>query len=126
MTPDVSIIINVRNEEKLLPICLESIFNQNYKNFEVLVFDNCSTDKTNLICLKLKDKIKYFNAKQPLPLGLARQYAVNETNCPWVALCDADDTWHENKLTRQLNEITKTSSAFGYCGYTEVDENENL
>ena len=70
----VSIIMNCYNGEKYLNESLSSIINQNYKNWELIFFDNCSKDKSQIICKKFKDKrIRYFRSKKKIELGLARK-----------------------------------------------------
>ena len=61
MYPYISVIVNCHNGEKYLESCLNSIVNQNYKDYEVIIWDNASTDNSKKIVKKFKDKkIKYF------------------------------------------------------------------
>ena len=65
--PLVSIIMNCRNGEKYLTESVKSVVQQTYKNWELIFFDNCSTDKSKKIIKNFTDKrIKYFNSKKSL------------------------------------------------------------
>ena len=61
MSAKVSVIVNFHNSEKYIEECLNSIINQTYENLEIVLWDNCSTDKTYKVIKKFKDqRIKYF------------------------------------------------------------------
>ena len=65
--PLISIGIPVFNCEKTIKHVLESLLNQTYKNIEIIISDNCSTDKTKMICKKFKDKrIKFYKQIKPI------------------------------------------------------------
>ena len=71
----VSIIMNCYNGENYLDESLNSVINQTYKNWELIFYDNCSTDKSVTILEKYKDKrIKYFKSKKKINLGLAKKH----------------------------------------------------
>ena len=65
MSAKVSVIVNFHNSEKYIEECLNSIINQTYENLEIVLWDNCSTDKTYKVIKKFKDqRIKYFKLQQ--------------------------------------------------------------
>ena len=73
----ISVIVNCYNGEEYLENCLNSILNQNFKNFEIIFFDNASTDNTNNIIKNFNDnRIKYFLSEKKLPLMLAMINAI--------------------------------------------------
>ena len=102
--PLVSVIMNCYNGEKYLKKSIKSILKQSYKNWELIFFDNCSTDKSKYIFKSFKDKrIKYFKSKKKINLGLARKLALSKAKGYYIAFLDVDDLWEKNKLEFQLN-----------------------
>ena len=123
--PKVSIILTNYNKGKYLKKSIESVLNQTYQNFELIIVDDASTDGSdkiikNYINLKnvkyLKRKINSQTAAIPRNQGL--KYSIHEYLC----FLDADDYWHENKLFEQIKNLKKnTFLSFTSCDY--VDEN---
>ena len=102
--PLVSIIINCYNGEQFLPQCIKSIQKQTYKNFEVIFWNNKSTDKSSIIYGKIKDKrFKYFLAKNKTNLYKARNLALQKTKGKLIGFLDVDDLWLPNKLYDQIS-----------------------
>ena len=107
----VSIIVNCYNGEKYVSRCLKSIFSQTHKNFEIIFWDNLSTDKSQNELKKFKDKrIRYFKSKKFLKLYEARNFAINKAKGDYIAFLDIDDTWEKKKLQLQLKKIINTNS----------------
>ena len=107
-TPLVSIIMNCHNGEKYLKKSIISVIKQTYKNWELVFFDNISTDKSKKILLGFKDKrIKYFNSKKYFKLYKARNLAIRKAKGDYLAFLDTDDWWNKNKLKEQVNFINK-------------------
>jgi glycosyltransferase involved in cell wall biosynthesis len=99
----VSIIMNCHNGEKYLSEALESIINQSYLNWELIFWDNCSTDKSSIILKSFKDlRIKYFKSLNFTNLGEARKSAFEKCMGEYVAFLDTDDIWYKDKLEKQL------------------------
>jgi len=119
----VSIIMNCYNGEKYLHESLNSIINQHFKNWELIFFDNCSTDKSKNICKQYKDKrIKYFKTKKKIELGLARKKALAKAKGYYIAFLDVDDIWHRDKLSKQLNSLK--GDKFGFSISNSIFFNE--
>lgn len=90
MNPKISVVIPAFNEEKLLPRCLQSLQNQAYsrENYEVIVVDNGSTDKTAQIAKKFGATVyRYTDIKK---CGAARQFGTTKASAPIIAFTDAD------------------------------------
>lgn len=103
-TPLVSVVVNCHNGERYINRCITSILNQSYKNFEIIFFDNKSTDNTKKIIKKFKNtKIKYYSSNKFLRLYNARKKALKKTKGELIAFLDIDDTWKKNKLKIQVN-----------------------
>ena len=100
MYPYISVIVNCYNGEKYLESCLNSIVNQNYKDYEVIIWDNASTDNSKKIVKKFKDKkIKYFRHPIKENLYMARNRAIEVSSGQLIAFLDCDDWWDCNYLS---------------------------
>ena len=85
----ISIIMNCFNGEKFLNESINSLLNQTYKNWELIFFDNKSTDKSANIVKNLNDKrIKYYRSNNKIKLGLARKKALDKANGEFIAFLD--------------------------------------
>ena len=99
-SPLLSIIVNCYNGEEYLKDCLKSILKQSYKNWELIFWDNISTDQSKNILKQFKDKrIKYFKSKKFTSLYEARNLAVSKAKGDYVSFLDTDDLWKRNKLS---------------------------
>ena len=98
----VSIIINCHNGAKYLEENLKSIFNQTYKNWEIIFFDNCSTDNSKSIVDRyMRNKnIKYHRSDDFLKLYDARNKAIELSKGDYICFLDTDDTWNKEKLEK--------------------------
>lgn len=102
--PLVSVIINCYNGEKYLRETIDSVINQTYKNWEIVFWDNQSTDSSRLIVESFNsDKIHYYYAPIHTTLGEARNLAVEKANGEYAAFLDCDDLWLPDKLSMQMN-----------------------
>ena len=104
----ISIIVNCHNGQKYLEGCINSILEQTYKNWELVFFDNFSTDKSKKILKSYTDKrIKYFKSKKYLTLYKARNIAIKKAKGKYIAFLDTDDWWHKTKLEEQIKFLKK-------------------
>ena len=102
--PLVSVIINCRNGEEYLDNCIKSVLNQTYKNWEIIFFDNNSSDKSSKQIKSYKDqRIKYFKSKKTYTLYKARNLAVSKSDAEFITFLDVDDWWVKTKLEEQIN-----------------------
>ncbi len=100
----VSVIIPVFNGEAFLLQALESVFNQTFRGFEVIVVDDGSSDNTRKIIENFDQPISYFY--QPNSgAGAARNRGVAASNSELIAFLDADDYWLPHKLEAQVREL---------------------
>ena len=101
--PLVSVIMNCYNSDKYLVEAIESVLKQKYTNWEIIFWDNCSTDKSSEIIKSYKDKrIKYYRGNELVTLGKARNFAIEKCNGELISFLDCDDLWFENKLKKQV------------------------
>jgi glycosyltransferase involved in cell wall biosynthesis len=112
--PLVSIIVNCFNSARYLRETLESIQAQTFSDWEVIFWDNQSTDASAAIFKGFFDpRFKYFFADVHTPLGHARNLAVEKANGKWLAFVDCDDVWAARKLELQLAQVQGDSSDVG-------------
>ena len=99
----VSIILNCYNGEKYLKEALDTVVQQNYQNWELIFWDNKSTDNSKKIfeSYKLK-KFKYFCSENQTTLYKARNLALKQCKGEYIAFIDSDDKWETNKLEKQI------------------------
>lgn len=99
--PLVSIIMNCRNGESYLREAIDSIFAQTYGNWEIIFFDNASTDGSAAIARSYGEKLRYYHSTQSMPLGAARNAAIANAQGELIAFLDTDDRWLPDKLALQ-------------------------
>jgi glycosyltransferase involved in cell wall biosynthesis len=101
--PLVSIIMNVRNGGLFLRESLNSVFAQTFQDWELIVWDDCSTDDSAQIVDEYSDRrIRYFLSPEDTPLGKARNAAMRHAGGEWLAFLDQDDVWLPRKLEWQM------------------------
>jgi teichuronic acid biosynthesis glycosyltransferase TuaG len=112
----VSIIIPVYNAAQYIEETLESVFLQSFKNFEIVVVDDCSTDETVLKCESFRDKFSHFKIiSTPFNYGCPggpRNIGIKHAVADWIAFLDADDIWHRDKLLIQLRSAESSNVSF--------------
>lgn len=99
----VSVIMNCYNGEKYLREAIDSVVDQTYQNWEIILWDNVSTDLSAEIVKSYDDsRIKYYCAEENIPLGGARNKAIEKSNGEFIAFLDVDDLWLPEKLALQV------------------------
>ena len=95
--------MNCHNGEKFLIEAITSVLNQTYKNFELIFFNNFSSDKSEIIIKSINDdRIKYYSSNIFLELYSARNEAIKKAKGEYITFLDTDDLWENNKLDKQL------------------------
>jgi len=112
--PLISVVINCFNGESYLKEAIESVYSQTYQNWEIIFWDNQSTDNSSKIIKSYSKKIKYFYSQNHTSLGEARNLALQKTNGDWIAFLDVDDVWLHTKLEKQVNIINKDNENIGF------------
>lgn len=119
----VSIIMPSYNTGNYITSSIQSVQNQTYCNWELLVVDDCSTDDTENIVLSIKDKrIRYFTNSNNSGAAISRNKALREAKGRWIAFLDSDDIWFPTKLEKQIEFMKKNKYSFSYTNYEEIDE----
>ena len=121
----VSIIMPSYNTANYISGSINSIMNQTYKNWELIIVDDCSTDNTDEIVNKfLKDKrIRYFKNDKNKGAAISRNKALREAKGKWIAFLDSDDLWKREKLEKQIKFMEENNYNFSYTYYEEINEN---
>lgn len=119
-TPLISVIVPVYNVENYLPDCITSIKNQTYKNIEVLLIDDGSTDSSGMICEKATQDDKRFKIfhKENGGISDARNYGINKANGSWITFIDSDDYISKDYIEYLLNLVLKNNSKISAAAHT--------
>jgi glycosyltransferase involved in cell wall biosynthesis len=123
LKPLVSVIIPTYNSASFVPQSVESVLQQTYDNFEVIVVDDGSTDNTEAALLPYKDKIRYIKKTNSGP-SAARNLGITEAKGEFIAFQDADDLWLPEKLQLQIEHF-KQNPHFGVIFTGSVRFNES-
>jgi len=95
--------MNIRNGAAFLREALDSVMAQTFTDWELIVWDDCSTDESAQIVADYKDpRVRYFLSPEETPLGKARDNAIREARGEWLAFLDQDDLWTPTKLEKQM------------------------
>lgn len=99
----VSVIMNVRNGAASLRAALDSVLAQTFLDWELIVWDDCSTDDSAKIVAEYRDsRIRFFLSPEDATLGRARDLAIRQARGKWLAFLDQDDIWLPAKLQKQM------------------------
>ena len=123
-TPLVSIVINIFNGERYIEEALKTVFKQTYKNWEVIFWDNKSTDQSKKILKNFSDnRIHYFEAEKFTKLYEARNLAIKKAKGQYIAFLDVDDWWLPEKLEKQIILFQKDKTLkMVYSNFYVVDD----
>lgn len=99
-TPLVSVIMNCYNSETYLREAIDSVYAQTYKNWEIIFWDNCSTDGSAKIANSYDSRLRYFRGEKNIPLGAARNLALEKVRGEFVTFLDCDDLILPQKLEK--------------------------
>lgn len=129
-TPLVSVIVPVWNAEKYILATLESIKNQDFHNIEVLIVDDCSTDRTpEIISAFCANDSRFRYLRSPANFGGPagpRNIGLDAAIGEFVAFCDADDIWVAHKLSLQLAAMQETGAGLMCSTVRDFAEGEAL
>ena len=123
--PLVSIITPTFNSEKFISQTIKSVQNQTHTNWEMIIVDDCSCDKTLSIIddfAKLDSRIQIFQLEKNSGTGIARNYALTKIKGSYIAFLDSDDLWKPEKLEKQIDFLLKNKLPFTFSFYECIDE----
>jgi len=130
-TPLISIIIPTYNREKLILNALDSIFNQTFQDYEILIIDDASTDNTEQVIKELNHpKIKYLKLEKNSGQCIARNFGAKRAQGQFIAFLDSDDEWLPQKLENQVRIFNEGSdrlgAVYGYSYQKDVIKDETV
>ena len=120
----VSVVMTCYNGETFLKEAVKSIIKQTYTNWELIFYDNCSTDKSERIIKDFKDqRIKYFKSNNLVNLGTIRKLAYSKCQGFFISFLDVDDYWSEYKLEKQIEKFEINNNAdVVYSNYSKIKD----
>jgi len=124
--PKVSVIMNCFNGERYLKEAIDSIYAQTFEDWEILFFDNNSTDKSASIARNYDEKLKYYYSEETISLGHARKKALEMVSGEWIGFLDTDDVWDPDNLQTQLSLIDGSKYVLSYAGIREFSETRKV
>ena len=122
----ISVVIPTYNRKKQLPECIRSVLAQTYRNIEVLVVDDASTDGTEELFHEIEDpRLHYMRYETNRGACYARNYGAKRAKGELIAFQDSDDTWYEDKLEKQYRFLCEHEVDLCFCGMNRIAENGN-
>lgn len=122
----VSIIMPSYNTERFIADSIQSVLNQTYQNWELIIVDDCSTDNTDTVVASFTDsRIKYLKNEKNSGAAVSRNRALREARGKWIAFLDSDDLWASEKLEKQIKFMEENDYHFSYTNYEKIDEESN-
>ena len=121
--PRVSVIMNCLNSADKLEESLHCLAAQTFTDFEVIFWDNASTDQSPFIAqayAPLRGRLRYFRGEKTVPLGAARNLALREARGDLIAFLDCDDLWRQDKLAEQVAIFDAFPQVGLVCTDTEI------
>ncbi len=120
--PLVSIVMPAHNAAGFIDDTIHSVLGQSYKNWELIIVDDHSTDKTLEVVGQFKcEKIKVISLSRNSGAAKARNRGVSIARGRYICFLDADDLWQPSKLTRQVAFMKEKDCAFSFASYVFAD-----
>lgn len=122
--PLVSVIMPTYNSEDTVVRAIESVLGQTYLNWELLITDDGSTDRTSIYlkAIELQDRrIQVVYLEKNVGAGLARNRSIENASGRYIAFLDSDDSWHPEKLERHVMFMIRGNVALSYTAYNVYD-----
>lgn len=124
-SPLISIITPNYNCSRFIAETIESVLAQTYANWEMIIVDDCSTDKSYEIALeyaKKDERIKVIRNERNSGAAFSRNKAIEESKGEYLAFLDSDDIWENNKLEFQLDFMKRNQCDFSFTEYEHIGE----
>ncbi len=120
--PFFSIVIPTFNQAKLLKVALDSIYLQSFKNYEIIIIDNYSNDKTSYVLKNFKKKIKIKKIKNKGIIAKSRNLGIKLSRGKWICFLDSDDYWLPQKL-ESIFKLINTKKCDVVCHSEKILDN---
>ncbi len=125
----VSVIMPTYNCGVFIARSIESVLSQTYKNWELIIVDDCSADNTREVVeayMANDPRIKYHILQENSGAAVARTTAMKLAEGSYMAFLDSDDIWMPDKLEKQIAWMQENCYAFSCTAYEQIDENDGL
>lgn len=122
---NISIVMPSYNSEKFIEKSIYSVINQTYKNWELLIIDDCSNDNSLELIkhfCQIDSRIKLIIHQKNHGVAESRNRGLKEAIFPYIAFLDSDDVWDQNKLEIQVNFMIKNNVAISFTEYYRINE----
>jgi len=122
----VSVIVPVYNSEKFIRDTINTVQEQTYQNWELILVNDGSTDKSKEIIeeqIKNDKRIKLIDMEKNSGAAMARNKGISNATGKYVAFIDADDLWNKEKLNKQIKFMQDMECEFSFTGYEFADKN---
>lgn len=120
----VSVIMPAYNAERTIAEAIESVLNQTYSDFELIVINDCSTDATKEIVEKYvasDSRVKLVNNTVNLGVSTSRNTGISNAKGEYIAFLDSDDMWRKDKLEKQLDVMVSNKAILSYTASAFID-----
>ena len=124
----ISIVMPSYNCSSFIKETVDTVISQTYKNWELIIVDDCSTDDTLMVLKQLTkqdSRIQYIKLEKNSGAAVARNMGIAVSKGEYIAFLDSDDLWREDKLEKQVAFMTDNKCKFSFTGYDLVDKNGN-
>lgn len=123
----VDIIMPAYNAANTIAQSIQSIIDQTFTNWQLIIINDCSKDNTEEIVqryCKLDNRIKYFKSAKNMGVSYSRNYGISQSQNGWIAFLDSDDMWEKEKLEEQILRLkTHQDGVLFFTGSSFIDEN---
>lgn len=120
----VSIVMSCYNAENTIEKAIQSVLNNTYKNIELIIIDDCSTDNSLKIISKQRDsRIKVIKHKRNLGAGVSRKDGIKVATGDYIGFCDSDDILLEKHIENLVNAAVENDADIATSGYTIIEGN---
>ena len=126
MSALVSIITPSYNSARFINECVESVLEQTYINWELIIVDDASNDNSRelIITIAARDnRIKFIFLNKNIGVAGARNIALEKSKGRYIAFLDSDDVWKKQKLTKQIHFMQSHDLSFSFSSYESISEN---
>lgn len=120
----VSVIMPLYNAEQYVRESIDSVLNQTYKNIELIVIDDCSSDGSLKIAKEYEcadERVRVIHNEHNIGVAKTRNIGMDMSNGEYIAFIDSDDVWICSKLEKQLKSMSQAGANWGFCSYSIID-----
>lgn len=121
-----SIVIPLYNKENFIENTLNTVINQTYENYEILVVDDGSIDNSIDVVKNIEDKRIKLLRQENRGVSSARNYGISQAKHDFIAFLDADDTWHPSYLETMKSKIDAMHTCVAYCAHFNVIDGDTV